>query len=65
MARGRDHLLSPWEVWLMAREWNPVCLKDMPIAIPMPGTPLFTAPAFLSAVHAVPGDHRGSEETNL
>lgn len=32
---------------------------------PMAGTALFTPAAFLSAVHAVPGDHRGSEETNL
>lgn len=35
----------------------------MPVAFPWQGHPVHTS--FLPAVHAVPGDHRGSAETNL
>lgn len=65
VARGRDHLLSPWKKWLnpsWMELWEPQGCAN---GIAMAGTPLFTPPAFLSAVHAVPGDHRGPEETNL
>lgn len=42
MARGGDHLLSPWEMWL-----NPSCMEAWEPqghanSIPMAGTPLFT-----------------------